>query len=167
MHFGASRFFLVPQWCVRSSCRAQADRVNALFQIDNPVSGRNWHDGCCIATYEDETQPGIRVCFRASCVACSAIRRRRGDRERSGLGRRSAHSGIRRRRQRADDRAVGRAPGPDSSPRARSFGVPREAGAGYILSRRRVLPDRIFVRSSRERGRSAIHFVPGGFGTKG
>ena len=38
MHFGASRFFLVPQWCVGSSCRGQVDRANALFQIDNPAS---------------------------------------------------------------------------------------------------------------------------------
>ena len=35
MHFGASRFFLVPQWCVRSSCRERAYWPNGLFQIDN------------------------------------------------------------------------------------------------------------------------------------
>jgi len=36
MHFGASRFFLVLQWCVYSSGRAQADRANALFRLTIP-----------------------------------------------------------------------------------------------------------------------------------
>ena len=39
--------------------------------------------------------------------------------------------------------------------------------SGYIFSSRLVLPERILVRSSRDRGRSAIHFVPGGFATNG
>jgi len=41
MHFGASRFFLVPQWCVRSSGDDRPYGANALFQIDNPFSGRS------------------------------------------------------------------------------------------------------------------------------
>ena len=148
--------------CVRWTIRLQLHRR------------RDRHEACCIASCEDETQFTDSTCLGASRAARTANGRRGGSyRLRGGLDRRQPHSGICRGRQRVCDSAVRTRAGHLTRARARVFlrsgyaaCAVRNAGP-YMRSSRFTLPERILVRSSRESGRSAIHFVPGGLGTNG
>src|SRR6266568_5311979 len=178
MHFGASRLLFEPQQCVQGT-RSDRGPENLMRCIGWTIRlqllrRRDRHEACCTASREDETQFAGCACLGASRAARTANGRRGGSyRLRGGLDRRQSHRGICRGRQRVCDSAVGRAPGTDSSPRARFFlrsgyaACAVRNAAPYMRSSRFTLPERILVRSSRESGRSAIHFVPGGLGTNG